>query len=227
MDQDLRDRCLRHLESILATYEAAVEKASAVSFDQCLDDQTALALLARAQTAIERIAGRGSAYVRWMDAVLDSNAHEPWKARMIIGIVEALKDDIEDGFLPDVAQMIRGEVFRDLLEMASYLLSEGYKDAAAVVAGGALESHLRRLCARHGVEIQVPRSGRDPRPKTAAQMNQDLRGVEAYSSYDQKSVAVWIDVRNDAAHGHYEKYEQDQVELMVEGIGDFITRNPA
>ena len=35
----------------------------------------------------------------------------------------------------------------DFLEMADYLITEGYKDPATVVAGSGLESHLRKMCA--------------------------------------------------------------------------------
>jgi hypothetical protein len=44
-----------------------------------------------------------------------------------------------------------------MLEMASYLLAEGYKDAAAVLVGSSLEGHLRNLALPHAVD-----SGRFP-----------------------------------------------------------------
>ena len=50
---------------------------------------------------------------------------------------------------------------------------------------------------------------------------------QIYSKLDQKSVTAWLDLRNNAAHGHYDKYEAVQVELMISGVRDFIARNPA
>ena len=38
--------------------------------------------------------------------------------------------------------------------MAEYLLHEGYKDSAAVIAGSTLESHLRALCNKNGIDIK-------------------------------------------------------------------------
>jgi hypothetical protein len=44
---------------------------------------------------------------------------------------------------------------------------------------------------------------------------------------DQKNVTAWLDLRNKAAHGHYEQYQKEQVALLISGVRDFITRNPA
>jgi hypothetical protein len=51
--------------------------------------------------------------------------------------------------------MIHGETFSDFLAMAEHLLSAAYKDnaavvAAATIAGGVLEQHLRALCVKYG-----------------------------------------------------------------------------
>ena len=51
--------------------------------------------------------------------------------------------------------------------------------------------------------------------------------AEVYSKLDQKNVTAWLDLRNKAAHGHYDQYESAQVGLLISGFRDFITRNPA
>jgi hypothetical protein len=113
-------------------------------------------------------------------------------------------------------------VLVDAFQKHRYLLEEGYKDAAAVIAGGVLEEHLRKLCARHGIAISV--SGR---PKKTEAMNSDLATAAAISKLDQKNVTAWLDLRNKSAHARYSEYSQPQVELLVQGIQDFITRVPA
>lgn len=42
-------------------------------------------------------------------------------------------------------------------------------------------------------------------------MNAELAGVEAYNRLDQKDVTAWLDLRNKAAHGHYDQYTAEQV----------------
>jgi hypothetical protein len=69
----------------------------------------------------------------------------------IAGTLKALRHDYEAGYLITVRELIHGETFANFLDMASHLLTEGYKDAAAVIAGGTLEQHLGALCAKHKV----------------------------------------------------------------------------
>jgi hypothetical protein len=135
------------------------------------------------------------------------------------GILSALRADYEAGRLRSFEELIHADLFSDFLEMAEYLLDEGYKDPAAVIAGGVLEEHLRKLCGKHGVTIPA-------KPKLDT-MNADLARAGAYNKNDQKQVTAWAARRNDAAHGNYSNYGHAEVKLMVAGIRDFISRNPA
>lgn len=58
-------------------------------------------------------------------------------------------------------------------------------------------------------------------------MNSDLVNAQVYSKLDQKNVTAWLDLRNKAAHGKYSEYTKDQVSLLIAGVRDFLTRNPA
>jgi hypothetical protein len=107
--------------------------------------------------------------------------------------------------------------------MADYLLQQGYKDPAAVVAGSVLEEHLRQLCQKNGIAIVQGGAV----PKKADTLNSDLAGAGIYSKLDQKSVTAWLDLRNKAAHGKYSEYTQDQVALTLLGVRDFASRHPA
>ena len=109
--------------------------------------------------------------------------------------------------------------------MATHLLSEGYKDAAAVIAGSTLEEHLRQLAGKHSVTTEHAQKGRTV-PKKADRLNADLAKAAAYKKLDHKNITSWLNLRNDAAHGQYEEYSQVQVELMVQGIRDFLARVP-
>jgi len=106
--------------------------------------------------------------------------------------------------------------------MSEYLLSEGYKDPAAVIIGSVLEEHLRKLCDKNGIAVEL--SGK---PKKADQLNSDLAAKPVYSKLDQKSVTSWLDLRNKAAHGKYTDYTSEQVVLYLQGIQNFMARIPA
>ncbi|WP_437712438.1 hypothetical protein WMF45_43145 [Sorangium sp. So ce448] len=110
--------------------------------------------------------------------------------------------------------------------MATYLCQEGFKDAAASLAGGTLEIHLRRLCHKHGIDVSHTTADGGTRPKKSSQLNQEL-GKVAYSMFDQKQVTAWLDLRNSAAHGKYTDYTAQQAMQFIDWLKDFMTRNQA
>lgn len=145
----------------------------------------------------------------------------------VMGVVYALRDDIAAGYVQTLVELVHGGVFGDFLEMAHHLHDSGYKDAAAVIAGSTLESHLRELSAKNGIDVNEITNAKDFRAKKADRLNAELAGKGAYSKLDQKNVTAWLDLRNKAAHGKYEEYQLEQVTLLIAGIRDFVTRNPA
>jgi hypothetical protein len=110
--------------------------------------------------------------------------------------------------------LITADVFGDILEQAEYLLGEGYKDAAAVMTGGVLESTLRTLCEKN----QIPFAARD----TINPLNNNLKDV-VYNRVVHKQIIAWAELRNSAAHGEFHKYTNDQVVEMVRWVKDFVS----
>ena len=72
-----------------------------------------------------------------------------------IGILQAVLEDIEQGFLDTIRQLITAEVFTDLLDQAAHLLESGYKAPAAALAGAVLEDGLRRIATSGGVDVKA------------------------------------------------------------------------
>jgi len=146
----------------------------------------------------------------------------PQSTREGRGILFAVKQEIDGGWLFTVKGLISAEIFSDFLEMAQYLLNEGYKDAAAIMSGSVLEEHLRQLCIKSSIPVENIKDGK---PKKADLLNAELAANSAYNKLDQKSVTAWLDLRNKAAHGKYGEYTKDQVVLMHQGVTEFICRN--
>lgn len=213
---------IKHLQSIIQMYEKATKTP-----DGWVYDAAAHGILARAESAITKICSDDSPYMERMVKILDSNVSEHVKADRIVGIVRALTGDLEDGYLETFPALVRGEMFENLSEMARHLLEEGYKDAAAVMAGSSLESHLHQLCTKHSVPVNSPASDGTIQHKKAEQLNQELRKNGAYSLFDQKQITAWLDLRNNAAHGKYLAYDEHQVAKLIEWVADFISKNPA
>lgn len=172
---------------------------------------------------ISRIFGMDHNYYREFDSSVKGPS--PSYTRTGRGILKAVKQEIDDGWIFTVKGIVSAEIFTDFLEMASHLLQEGYKDPAAVMIGGVLEEHLRQLCTRNGIPTTLPspKDGKDM-PKKSDRMNNDLVGANVYNKLYQKSVTSWLDLRNKAAHGDYKEYDIQQVQLMEAGVTDFIAK---
>lgn len=185
------------------------------------------ALVTRAVAAVHRIAGPTSRYAADIDRIVSMNPALHRHTSPIIGVVQALRDDLKAGYLETLIELVHSELFADFIEAAEYLNESGYKDPAAVVAASTLESHLRELCKKNNIAITEADRDGIVRPKKADMLNADLAKAGVYSKLDQKSVTAWLDLRNKAAHGKYAEYTKEQVALLISGIREFISRNPA
>jgi len=172
-------------------------------------------------TTIDRLAPRDSPYrANAQTALKTYGVDNSYNIQILGGILTGLRSDYSAGFLHRVEELVQADLFSDFLEMAEYLLDEGFKDPAAVLAGGVLEEHLRKLCERAGISTTV-----GGRPKKADALNSDLAAASAYGKLDHKSVTAWLDLRNNAAHGKYDEYSKEQVALMLQGVRDFLVRH--
>ena len=142
-----------------------------------------------------------------------------------VGILRSARAELADGWFQSTKGIVSAEIFADFTEMAEHLLDEGYKDAAAVMIGGVLEGHLKRLAAREGIATEQPVKG-VLRARKADSLNADLTGAAVYDKLDQKAVTSWLDLRNKAAHADYGAYTKEQVALMLAGVRNFIVRVP-
>lgn len=213
------------LKQIDAVLEMHRQLRSRSQYDDCSDQPaekvTSLATLM--SDTINRFAPASSQYVESMKAMVKKYGVEnAYVVPHIAGILKALRAAYDAGYLASVEQLIHADVFADFVEMAEHLLTENYKDPAAVVIGSTLEEHLRKLCTKNGIAPDLA-----GRPKKADQLNADLAGQSVYSKLDQKSITAWLDLRNKAAHGKYGEYSKDQVALLIQGIRDFMARVPA
>jgi len=171
----------------------------------------------RAGQLIRRLYGVDSQYQKNLDRVLATKSfsvmHSIYYEHVseLAGILKGIQSDVDRGMLDDLRVLVRAEVFASFLEMAEYLLEEGYKDAAAVMLGAVLEDSLRALAARNG----IPAVSSLGKPLTIDPLNVALAKTGIYNPLVQKQVTSWANLRNDAAHGQFGKYDADQVRQML------------
>ena len=159
-------------------------------------------------------------YIGFSEKVVDAH---PSTTKRGIGMLQAVRGEIEQGWLSTTKGLISANIFGSFLEMAEHLLEEEYKDPAAVLIGSALEQHLKSLCEANDIEITVIRNERLVQKK-ADVINADLVKGGVYTKLDQKSVTYWLGIRNNAAHGNFTEYNKEQVSLMLSGVSEFIVR---
>jgi hypothetical protein len=181
---------------------------------------------------IARWSPPGSTYRQQADRALAQTTTGPTgdrgKAQTVLaGILRALRRDIDADRLRRFEELVHADLFADLLAQAEYLANEKFTRAAAVLAGGVLEEHLRKLCDKHGIATKA----QDGSPRKASALNNDLyKPGNVYSNAERAEVEGWQNRRNSAAHGDADfeqKHDQNDIRRMIEGIRSFIVKYPA
>lgn len=205
-------RCRNAMRRLPETNEDVLERMTAITLAKQIVDR-----FAEPETSFRRLAEEGFNYDQF-------NSHP---LNCMLSALQALRIAYEKGYLQTLQELIHANLFSDFLDQAEHLLENKYKDAAAVMAGGVLEEHLRKLCSKASIETTFVDANGKTKHKMIDALNNELAKANVYGRNDQKQVTAWADLRNDAAHGHYEKYNQEQVGLMVQGLKAFLSRHPA
>ena len=139
--------------------------------------------------------------------------------------MEALREDLEKGFLDELVLRVEAEVAANYMSQAEDLLGEGVPGKfdhvpAAVLAGAVLEKALRTLCNQQ----QPPIATADTKgiPKTLNPLIDDLKKAAIFNELRAKQLRAWGDVRNKAAHGEFDQFKKSDVEQMIQGINNFL-----
>ena len=222
-----KDIFIKQLNIILTQFDKIRVQAKYIDLSD-LPLETKTALIGKCKAAVVRITGVNSEYNKEIERILEKQGVKLGsRLRQIIGITEALRDDLRNDFLKTLSELIHSEVFADYLEMATYLLSEGYKDASAVIIGSTLESHLKKICDKSGIDKSFLNSKGKEIHKKADTINSELCKLGVYNMTYQKQITAWLDLRNNAAHGKYSEYKDEEVKLMLSGINHFMIQFPA
>jgi hypothetical protein len=128
-----------------------------IGFDSSVNSQEAYQWFTSVQNVLARVFGLDSEhYKNFVTHGAHSLTYSPvYRAQ---GVLKAAHDDLKQGYLFDLRKLIEAEVLDDFLEQGVALLSAGYYQAAAVVAGCVLEDGLRKLCASNSIPLPVNRN---------------------------------------------------------------------
>jgi hypothetical protein len=165
--------------------------------------------------ALEKVTGRTG--VHYEKFVSHYNKYEKFSGDFdityMLGVIKAVKDDYENGYLFDTRTLIEAEIFDDLLEQSEHLLSQGYFQASAVIAGCVLEDALRKLCIKNSITLSA-------KPKMES-MNTELVKANVYNLLKQKQITAFADIRNKAAHNQG-GFTKEDVEELIRNVRRFM-----
>jgi hypothetical protein len=153
----------------------------------------------------------------------DHQLPERWVIPELVGVFQTAVKLLKDGHARRLADGIRAETIGHCLDQADALARSGYAVAAMVLAGGALETHLRNLCARFG--LTWPGEGSIAKYNQALGQARNLGTQELVTSSDSSLIESWGKDRNEAAHtpATFSRSATD-VLAAVEGIKQFLAR---
>jgi hypothetical protein len=128
--------------------------------------------------------------------------------------MEGAREEIEKGFLYDIEHLISTDLFESVIEQAKYLLQNGYKDVAAVLGRVVIESTLKDMAKRADISFQENTK--------LAKLNEILWKNNVYAKNVWRVTQGYIDIGNDAAHGHFDKYNEQSVANMLTWIEETL-----
>lgn len=145
-----------------------------------------------------------------------------------VGLLKAIRNDFEHGFLDDLSEQIEAEIASDYMGQAEQLLAEGQSGKfdhvpAAVLTGAVLENALRKLCQRQSPSILTHKP--NGQPLTLGPLIEALKKANAIKQTEAAQLMSWAQIRNKAAHGEFDQFHRGQVESMVRGVEDFLARH--
>lgn len=170
---------------------------------------------------IERVCGKDSSHYKelWNIATDKEMKHRSNYFTMCVGILEAAYNDFNDDFLFDMKSLVSAELLGNFLEQAEVLLENGYHIPAASLAGAVLEDSLRKISEKNGIKV--------PEKTKIDKLNIELAKAGVYNKLTQKEITAKADIRNNADHGHYKQFTEDDVKDMIKWIRSFEEKHLA
>lgn len=211
------EKILKRFEDLVSKGEGVIQSRD-VDYPEYINSSMSVSWLTSSLDFIARVFGIDSEYYNSIKNNTYNKFPRDYSSRssihQAVEVLKAAKDDYENGYLFNTRVLIEAEVFDDFLEQAEHLLKQGYYQAAAVIAGSALEDCLRKLCVQKSVTL--------PPKATINPMNDGLAKAGVYNTLIQKKITALADIRNKAAHGQWTEFNGKDVEDMIRNIRRFM-----
>lgn len=148
-------------------------------------------------------------------AVWDDSLQRAFQENLL-GILKAIKADIENNLIYNLEKQITGEIVADFIILAKKACEDGVKDVAVVLGAAALEDSLKRYAGLNGLFA----TDKDMSEVVNALKSQGLlKGPQA------SLVSGLVTTRNKAFHAEFDKIEMPEVKSLIVFAEEFILKN--
>jgi hypothetical protein len=116
--------------------------------------------------------------------------------------------------LTDIGRTLHSEILDNELGAAKGLLAASHLRSAGIVAGVALEGHLKKLIADHGIALR--------RTATLTNLNEALKVAGVYDVVQWRQIMYLTDIRNLCGHRSDRNPERDQVQTLITEVSKIV-----
>ncbi|MGH9772552.1 MAG: DUF4145 domain-containing protein [Candidatus Acidiferrales bacterium] len=147
----------------------------------------------------------------------------PRSAQYVLATLKAINSDFDRGMFEHLSVMVEAEATADYLGQANKLMLEGTTGnldhiPTAVLAGAVLERALRVFCGRQSPPIDIKKANGDT--KTLNPLIDDLKKSGLFNELKAIQLRAWAAIRNQTAHGEFDRVKRNDVAIMLTGICD-------
>lgn len=130
--------------------------------------------------------------------------------------LETLREEIELGFIDSIEKKAFGEVYGDLLTLSKELIDKNYKEAAVVLACGALEDSFKKYSQYQGLDTYD------------AELSKVINSLKAKSLLKGAQAGIaqsYVQLRNKAFHAQFDKIDTPEIKSLIAFVEAFILEN--
>ncbi|MCX5772598.1 MAG: HEPN domain-containing protein [Candidatus Hydrogenedentes bacterium] len=211
------ERIAEKFKALLAEGKAILQRSgwNGQKYQSSIDDVAYIRFRTEELNLIKRSCGEDSDHYQQLKTLAEdkNTALNSYYFKDCYGVLEAASRDYEGGMIFQVRAMVAAEVLDDFLEQAEHLLEQGFHVPAASLAGAVLEDTLRKLSEAKGISV--------PDKTSIDKLNAELAKAGVYDKLVLKRITAIADVRNNADHGNFDKFEKEDVEDMLKWVRRF------
>ena len=177
-------------------------------------DEIDLKLQLDVKTILKNIFGENNDFLKKFNQIIKDEGLKEFNVESSLGLLKSALDNLENGYLEQINNIIKNEIFNNLLEEAKYFIyKKNHKDIGALLLRIVLENNIKRISKNNNIKIENTKT---------SNLNDELKKENFYSQTQWRQIQVWLDIGNEAHHGNFNKYKMEEVKNFYIGLEQFI-----